>query len=64
MAVINYVLYLVITLMVLYPFVLFTSASVFTLYYKNKEQHLAKMAAAFCKAAEAAVKKIKENENA
>lgn len=44
MTMLTYILGLVITLLILYPFALFTSASIFSLYFKHKEEYVAKMA--------------------
>lgn len=58
MTMLTYILGLVLTLLILYPFVMFVSASIFALYFKYKEEHIAKMAKALGEAAMETVKKM------
>ena len=71
MTMLTYILGLVLTLLILFPFILVTSASVFTLYFKCREEYTAKIAkrigdgaTAFIKVMEAMKpKKTEEKEN-
>lgn len=57
MAILTWCLYLVVTLLILYPAVLITAASIFALYFKYKAEHIAKISKAFGDAALEIVKK-------
>lgn len=71
MTILTWCLYLIVTLLILVPFVLFFSACVFELYFKNKAVYVSKMVGLFGKAlmeygeelkkASAMVNKEKEN---
>lgn len=63
MTILNYFLYLVITLMILCPFVIFTTTSIMSAYYKFKLNCAAGMADSYGKAMMNTAKKMKEKEN-
>lgn len=62
MTVLNYFLYLVITLLVLSPFLLFMVSSIIAAYFTYKEKYTVKMFANGAKAVDEAMKKMKEKE--
>lgn len=64
MAILNYFLYLVITLLLLCPFIIWTTTSIMSAYYKFKLNCAANMADSYGKAMLDAAKKMKEKENA
>lgn len=49
MAILTWCLYLIVTLLIVFPFVLVTWACAVDLYYKNKEQHASRMLGLFAK---------------
>lgn len=58
----NYLLYLVITLMVVFPFVVITATAVMSAYFKLKSNHTVELAKSYAKAALDAATKMKEKE--
>lgn len=63
MDILNYILILVITCMIILPFIGFAVSISCDIYFKHKAKFMAAMANGFAKAAEEAVKKIKEKKN-
>lgn len=63
MDILNYFLYLVITLLLLCPFIVWTTTSIMTAYYKTRMEYAAKMAEGYGNAMINAAKKMKEKEN-
>ena len=63
MDILNYVLYLVITCMIIVPFICFTVNVSCDIYFKHKAKFMGAMAGGFAKAVEEAVKKMKEQKN-
>lgn len=61
MTILNWFLYLGVTLLMLYPFILLTASSIISSYFMYKERHIAKTAKALGDAVLEHVKKEKEN---
>lgn len=61
MTILNWFLYLGVTLLMLFPFILLTASSIISSYFMHKERHFATMTKACCDAVLEHVKKEKEN---
>lgn len=61
MDILNYLLCLIITLMVAFPFVIVGAGAIISSYFMYKEKHISKLAAASAKVLGEMAKKEKEN---
>lgn len=64
MTILNYFLYLAITLLLVCPFIVGTTTVIMTAYYKTRMEYAAKLAEGYGNAMISVAKKMKEKENA
>lgn len=63
MTILNYFLYLAITLLLLCPFIVATTTAIMTAYFKIRMEYAAKLAEGYGNAMLSTAKKLKEKEN-